>query len=242
MRSKMIVLSLVSILALAAIGTLKISSRSKEDQISDLEKSEDVNSVAKQVQLAKAKGTKTVDIPAPIIEYVTNIKNLDEALSYYSFLVAEPTDLKSRLQDDEIVTWYKFKIIEELSEQRINRCPTCPSLSDAPLELQNVGSREVLVPKPGGSTVLDGIKVNMRDARFPEFESARRYLLVLQTDPSKKIGIIAVGPDALFTVEDNGALKPVTGRPHRLKTILEDEYGNSVRRVREATNGRPVIQ
>src|ERR1044072_9100864 len=65
---------------------------------------------------AKAKGQREVVIRAPLIDYAVP-RDLDEALAYYTLVIAEPLEQRSYVEDDEraIRTWYKFRLLEELS-------------------------------------------------------------------------------------------------------------------------------
>jgi hypothetical protein len=237
-------LLLLIVLSLAIIGTIKTKSKNQDQaRIAELERSREKGTINWYVQMAKAKGEARIGMPAPIIEYVTHFKDINEALTYYNFLIAQPIEAKTLAYDDnKIVTWYKFKIIRGLSKKKLRHCESCPTPSEAPKEMLPLNPNEILVPKNGGTLVTDGVEVSMRDSLFPEFEISRQYLLVLQIDPSGQVGKIMVGPNAIFTLNPDGSLIPINDRPHILKEIINTHYGSSIEQLSEGIKNQPNLQ
>jgi hypothetical protein len=185
-------------------------------------------------QQAKAKGEQQVVIPAPI-ERVAHVTNLDEALSRFHLtaLIGQPVEEKSFAQgEDNIATWYKFKVKEYLSQQSVSECQKCSLPPDVPQEFLPLKDDEILVLKAGGALVLDGVKVINQERDFPEFSNSQEYLLLLDLNLSTKVGRLSIGPYGVFTIDSNGSLKSVNKKPHPLKQEMEIRHLNSVERLR----------
>ena len=107
---------------------------------------------------AKAKGQNKISMRAPIGEHAEGVKDLNEALRYYHMILAVPIEKQSRpFEDAGIRTWYKFKIVEKLSHKQLKPCDCVPADLVAPQEMFPLGADEILIPRGGGSVMVDGI-------------------------------------------------------------------------------------
>jgi len=186
-------------------------------------------------QQAKAKGEQQVIIPAPI-ERVAHVTNLDEALSRFHLtaLIGQPIEEKSFAQDeDNITTWYKFRVKEYLSQQSVSECRSCSLPPDVPQEFLPLKDGEILVSKAGGTLVLDGVKVINAERDFPEFSKSQEYLLFLDLNISTKIGRLSIGPYGVFIVNSDGSFTSVNKKPHPLKQEMTIRYANSTERLKQ---------
>lgn len=189
------------------------------------------------VQKAKAANKKEIILPAPHIDYGGNTlsMNLDKALSFYSLIVAEPYEEHQYLvDDDKIVTWYKFKIDEKLF---INNKPACPFCTPPliPADLQPIGDNEFVASKNGGSIVIDGVKVTTYDESFPQLQIGRKYLLFVSMYPSK-VAEIGMGHNGVFDLTDNENMRSINDRFHPVKKELNEKFGNSLSNLRTHIN------
>jgi len=237
MKVKLFIL-LLSGFVIATLGAIN----SKQEQITELEASKDKNTIGWYVQQAKLRGEREVILPAPKVEYVTEINAVDEVFSHYRIVVAEPIEDKSFVDDTHLYTWYKFRILEDLSSKKILPCPTCPLPSDVLNELLPLSSDEILVLKIGGIVFVDNIKISMIDRRFPEFAKSKKYLLFLEIDPSGQVGKLRIGPGGIFTVGDDDQLSPINNEPHPLKRFMKMSYNNALHTLREDARQRVKTQ
>ncbi len=199
----------------------------------DWEKSKDRGKLSWYAARAKAKGQREVVIGAPVVTYAVP-KDLDEALAYYSLVVAEPLERRSYVEDDEttIKTWYKFKLVEELSSPSI-RCTTCPDIESPPNDFLPLQTNEFLISKPDGEVEVDGVLITRSDLDFPKFEKGKRYLLFLSFDSQKTVAATRMGPWGTFTIETNEQLKPISPKyKHPVIEKLTSGADNSLNGLR----------
>ncbi len=130
-------------------------------------------------QRAKDKGEQQV-VTHSIVEYAGSGGSMEEALSYYSVVIAQPIEERTYVHDSEILTWYKFRIMEVLSQKIAPPCSPCFSSINPPGELLPLNANEFLVSKNEGAVLIDDVKVIMKELDFPPFSKSERYLLLLQ--------------------------------------------------------------
>lgn len=135
MKAKIIISSIIVLLALTSLTAFKVRSRSQKEQIEELQNAPDKGTIAWHARLAKAKGERKVVLPRPdwiAFKCYSTAENLDEALSQYGAVVAQPISYRTYIvstnelyKDNEIRTWYKFRILENLSDKPIPVCRNC---------------------------------------------------------------------------------------------------------------------
>jgi hypothetical protein len=134
---------------------------------------------------------------------------LDKALQDYTVVVAELITSKSYLANsDGATTWYKFKIIDPLSERYANYCNTCPDVPEVPEDLSPVNYNEFVLPTSGGTVNVDGVEVTVDSGSEPVFENGKKYLLVLSLWPSR-VARNGCGSVRGFQVDENERLEAV---------------------------------
>lgn len=178
-------------------------------------------------------GGNSAEVLMPIYDYGP-AEDMNQVRSDYSVVVAHPVSSNSYIWDDEyqiIGTWYKFVVTETLSTKPYPTCDTCPLSPDPPSEL-SVGVNELLVPKFGGVVSINGVTLTSTDPNFPDYQSGQSYLLFLEIDPSKKVGMLAGGPVAAYSVSSSGVLSPVTQMRSFLGDEISQNYGNSLSALR----------
>lgn len=185
------------------------------------------------VQEARSKGQTELIIPSPMVEYVTNVKSLHEALQYYTMVVATPVKkLTIAKEDGELRTWYTFDINESLTPKKYNPCDDCAPPGLLPRELLPLDPGQVLVAERGGSVTVDGVQLSMK----PEFNFTlnERYLLFLEENESGVFARIMVGPDAIFKITPEQSFEDVTGKPHSLKKIVKERSRGKLKELKSA--------
>lgn len=231
--AKLLIVSLITIAVVVGTYTTSITKQEKNQKIAALEKSKDRGKLSWYADYAKAKGEARIIKPAPLVEYVTEVTDINEILSHYSLLVVQPVESKSYAQDDSrIITWNKFRIIEDLSKHRIDQCADCSLDETVPGEMLPLQSDEILVPKYGGKITIDGIEITMVESDFPQFDPSKKYVLFLEVDASGLWGRIMVGPGGVFILHDNEKLISINNREHGVKSIINQHYNNSFSKLK----------
>ncbi|MCA1642629.1 MAG: hypothetical protein LC785_11910 [Acidobacteria bacterium] len=228
------ILSLIALaLALVVAGVIKTAS--KNPQSSETEVPPRRGQLQWYAQRAKVKGETRVELPAPIPEYngSSGSTTIDKALELSGAVIAEPIREKvvSNDSQDEIGTWYKFKIVEVLSKPAIPACPNCRFL-EPPADLLPLAEDEFLISKYGGTLIIDGVKVSMSDGEWPPFQRGKQYLILLSLYTSG-VGEVMGGPRGVFAVNSDGTAEPVSGIPHPIKQGMKEKFGNLVGKLRE---------
>jgi len=181
---------------------------------------------------AKTHGQQKIKVPAPLVEYLGGASTItsDEAFASSTVLIAHLVSQESYPRDDDIITWNKFAIEEVLSEAQKLPCPACVP-ADAPSTLLPLQSGEFLIPKTGGTVNIDGVVVEQTDNDFPAYEFNQRYLLLVSLYPPGVARTMG-GPVGVFTIGQNGNLKPVRENGHRIRKDFREKYGDSLENVK----------
>ncbi|MFL6277829.1 MAG: hypothetical protein ACJ74G_21790, partial [Blastocatellia bacterium] len=152
-------------------------------------------------------------------------------------ILAVPIEKQSLpFQDAGIRTWYKFKIVEKLSHKELKPCDCMPADLVAPQEMFPLSANEILVPRAGGSVMVDGVEVTEDDLQFPQFALSTRYLLFLQTDDSGQIGLLGMGPTGVFVEQEDDRLEPLSRRPNALTSDITTRFRSSIQLLRDHTS------
>lgn len=157
----------------------------------------------------KQEGKNRVSVPGPIIDYAGVDMDFDEAIRDYSGIVGEPVASKSYIVNSEdVITWYKFRILETLSYKKYVYCHTCADIPDVPGEMSPVSPNEFLLTISGGTVIVDGVEVTMENYSIPAFESGKKYLFFVSLTPSR-VAVLGAGPSGIFRVNEDDTLEPV---------------------------------
>ena len=228
MRTKLVLLLLIAAV-IGAVGALGFRYTSQQQRLAELEASPDRGTVRWYAEVAKANGQTKVKLPAPQADYPGSTADykLEQALSAYTLLVAEPIQEKTAIHDeDEIVTAYKFRTLEYLSPRRAPLCPMCPTV-DVPSEFLPLKGGEFVVTKYGGSFQMEGVWIEMFDSHFPQFQVGNKYLLLTSLNPSGTADICG-GSVGAFIVGGDDMIRPMNKNSHPVKEEIEKEFGNSL--------------
>lgn len=171
----------------------------------------------------KNEGKNTVVIPGPRIEYGGENMTLEDAFAKSSVVVAEPFESKSSIfGDDHIITWYRCRLVDTISIRPPLVCDSCPQLLEKPADIKPTELGEVLIPKVGGTGLVDGVRVTMRDVDMPDFELHKRYLVFVSISPDGVARLLG-GPTGVFRLTDDDLLEPMA-RKSRLKSEIENRF------------------
>ncbi|HEV8371207.1 MAG TPA: hypothetical protein VGQ39_24900 [Pyrinomonadaceae bacterium] len=183
------------------------------------------------------------EISIPTMEWRYTIPtDIDEAFSHLSVILVHAVNQESSAWNSEyqvIGSWYKFEITEVLSQKPYPSCPNCPASPDAPTSQLPLNPNELLVPKMGGTVIVNGISINSNDPDFSEYHLSQTYLLFLDVDPSKKVGVVSAGPAGVFSVSSSGILTPVSSVDDSIARDVSQRYSNSLAALRSALTSSP---
>ena len=160
-------------------------------------------------------------------------------IAAYQVVIAEAIDEKPVFDgESNITTWYKFKPLEELSQNK-TVCSSCSSVARPPSELLPLNEGEFVLARHGGSINIEGVQVTVQeDGKFPAFERGAKYLLMLSADPSGA-PTIPLGPNGIFRVMADGTLKPFNNQEHPVKREIEERFANSIAKLRSHVKAKP---
>jgi hypothetical protein len=154
-------------------------------------------------------------------------------------VIAQPLEQRSYVEDDErtIKTWYKFKLLEELSSPT-TRCTTCPDIEPAPIDFLPLQTNEFLTSKSEGEVEIDGVRIRQNDPDFPGFEKSKRYLVFVSFDLQKTVAAVRMGPWGTFAIDTNELLRPVSDKyKHPVIEKLTAGTDNSLNGLRRRLHG-----
>jgi hypothetical protein len=181
---------------------------------------------------AKADGETRVDLR--ILACGWEIGGLREALSRDTVVVAQLRGKKTFQDRDGLYTWYRFIVVEPLSERPIPDYLGFLSFGEAPADMLPVKENEFLIRETNGRMEIDGVTVTQHSngAKYIEGET---YLLFLLLDRGKRIAVRSgTDPIGVFTVDNEGILRAYVDRPYPLKDQIAKRLGNSLNKLRTA--------
>ena len=239
MKAKIIISSIIVLLALISLTAFKVRSRSQKEQIEQLQNAPDKYTIAWHVRLAKAKGERKVVLASPIF-CGFRAENLDEALSQYGAVVAQPINHKTYIastnelyKDNEIRTWYKFRILENLSAKPIPVCRNCGDPDSdreklIPQEMLPVNENEILIEVYGGTVEIDDVTVTQNNRYNPNFLESNQYLLFLIADAPGKVVGIGMGELGIYMISSENRLIPFSKENKRIIQDITSLYSSSL--------------
>ncbi len=223
MKQKILGVALV-IAALISVGVIRSASKPQDAN----PQNDRVGSFKERLQRAKARGDRRMRSGGVIPLYAH--ADFDQALEIYDLVIGEFVSSKSFATDDNgtILTWYKFKVHETLSQARRR----VSKIDSPPAELLPLDSDEILIWQTGGTVEIEGMEIEMENLEFPPFENSKQYLLVLAFDPAKQAGTVEVGPPGALLVQANDTVEPAAKDLAYFKREIDKRYG-SVSKLRE---------
>lgn len=227
-------LALVTLLIVGSIMMAVGNRAQREQPASDTIFSRQAATLTERVQDAKQKGKKRVVFPAPI-GIPLEIRSLSEAFDNLQVLVVQPVSQQSYSQgDSDIITWHRFKIIDDLSHANARLTPNrnLEEILPKNITLQDLGNDEVLIPQAGGILNLDGVTLIQETHRFPLLSAHQQYLLFVSKHPSGKLAEMEYGPFGVLVIDQNGQLSPLIDRADPIMNDIRQFYGSSLTRLK----------
>ena len=163
MKTKIALLVLVGfVLAIVGIGSKSVTSIRKQKQLEELDNASDRGSLAWHLRRAKITGEKELELSG-LYNYPFVVKDLDQALNQFRVISAVPIERYITTDSSWVLTWYKFKIIDDLSSKQAQECSSCDDASQdtesLPEALLPLNPDEILIGHIGGELIVDGIRV-----------------------------------------------------------------------------------
>jgi hypothetical protein len=216
------------VLALAGAGYVKNSTRDMPRQ--EPIESEKRGSVRQQIKRAKLRGEKQLNLSGLVAMY-EEARSVDDILRRYTVVVAQPIEERDYIDEhDDITSWYKFKVLETVSQP--NAIQSLNSIQP-PTELLPLSPDEILVPRLGGTTLVDGIELTRNEHDFPKFAKDQKYLLFVLLDDATRVGTAALGPAGVLIVKDDNSLAAINGTPLRLEKELKARHGEKLSEIKD---------
>lgn len=236
MRNK---LGMLALILLVAVGVFSIKSAAIKAKRAPQITAEQ-GTLAWYAQQAQAQGATGYQFNAGEVEY-SQPNGWDDVLTNYSLVRGQFLTAKSypALQNRSIITWYKFRIDETLSQKPILSCAGCPSIPTPPAEMLPIQANEVLVSKLGGTLDYNGVTLVARETSFPDFLFSTNYLLILQLDTSSRVGKLDLGPVGAYKVNSSGIMQVINPEMNVYGNDLTNRYANSINQLRAALNPLP---
>ena len=136
MKKKILGVALV-IAALTSVGVIRSASKRQDGKPTD----DRIGTYKQRLKRAKERGDKKM-LSHGVIPLYAHVE-FDQALEIYDLMVGEFVSSKSFATDDDgnIITWYKFKVHETLSQakRRVSK------IDSPPTELLPLASDEILI-------------------------------------------------------------------------------------------------
>ena len=219
------------------VGALVVFLSNKRSGVNAFQGTAVPGSLEALAQNCAANGIQSIDISTMLWEY-DGIDGIDNALSKYTVIVAHPVSSTSYAWNSEyqiIGTWYKFAVTETLSQRPYIPCDTCDTAP--PASLLPLSPGQLLIPKYGGSVIINGVTINSIAHDFPAYQTSKDYLIFLNVDQTKGVGKVDGGGAAVFAVGPNGVLTSVISTSSALAEGISLRYGNSLIALRAALGG-----
>ena len=227
----MILLAIAVVLLVA--GVLNNISTSQQLKRSAHQQTEDPTLLRTRLKKAKPNENNEVIFPAPQ-PYLEEIGSLDEAMANYSIVVAKPIEAISIQTDPRnIMTYYKFRVLESLSEKHFRKTAVPENL---PSGLSSLKNDEIYVLEGGGSVIIDGVKVTQKGEY--EYSPSERYLLFISKNSSQTLAIVSAGKYGIFRVKPNDSLESIVEGSTPLKRDLSERHAEDLKQLRAKLNNR----
>jgi hypothetical protein len=174
-----------------------------------MEPSRDQGNLARHVWQARKSGETSAVVPYPIVEYA-ELEPLNDAVSHTSLTLAQLVASETTHDKNDIVTWRKYRALEEWSWQPHMRPEVFPD-NLVPAALLPVAEDEFLIEDIGGRVEIDGIELIEDDPwmRFPPPDQSL-HLMFLIFFYSGKLAASNYGPFGIFWVGASEQIHPVT--------------------------------
>ena len=212
------------------LGVGYVKSSTKRKTLQEPGESEKRGTLRQQIAKAKSQGQSHLNLSGLIANY-EQVKDLDDALSRYSVIEAQMVEEKSYInENDSISSWYKFKVLDYVSQPAVPR--SLPFIQP-PADLLPLNDEEILISRIGGALLVDGVNITRSEQAFPAFKKFDNYLLFVLLDNTTKVGLPDLGPAGVFTITGDNSLAPVNDQIPSLEKELKSRYGKTLPEIKK---------
>jgi hypothetical protein len=185
---------------LFGLGYKNVSSKSEQEQLQELENEADRTSLSWALRRAKIIGDKEIVLPGfHVYHFVVN--DLNHALTQFKVISALPIERYVTSDTPKIMTWYKFKVIDDLSSKQAQECDSCEDSSNnteyLPAALLPLEPDEILISHIGGDIIIDGIRVIQPPTIQFDFSTGSQIDASYLKKPLSQVAEISQAPERL---------------------------------------------
>jgi hypothetical protein len=203
-----------------------------KQKLEELQLAPDQGSVDWYVRRAKSTGEKEAILPG-LHSCGPEVPDLGAFLRESDVIVAESIGRYVHVNELGLQTWYKFRIVEDLSLDPGRECSTCGNpggeQQEIPAQLLPLASDEFVLSYIGGQMNIDGVKVVQPQTRSVDFSTGLRlqrsmpaneidpapyksvanrqtFLMFLSISPGSRLGRLRLGDAGVFSFDSGGEL------------------------------------
>lgn len=229
-------MKLLMIAVIVLVPVLSITGVFTTNPASNAQIPNDPTTLEARIKPAKERGLKKVVFPTPQSRPAA-LAGLEDALTRFAVVIAEPIEkITLRLDPWSIHSFYRLKILERLNDAPAWDCCVSKDMSD---QLPALDEGELYLQVYGGTVMIEGIEVTIREKFRPVLHE--KHLLFLSQNPSKKMALVSLGPRGVFFIREDGKPRSIVKEPNPLKQDIEQKYGNSIHRLKEALAQRQSL-
>jgi hypothetical protein len=150
-------------------------------------------------------------------------RSAQQIIKAYSIVEVVPIKEYVETTSSDIRTWYALRVVHILN--RSSGCVMCDhSLTSPPQALLPVPSDTLFVPVPGGSALIDGVRITKITDASVKLQLGTRYLMFVKpVNPDSAVHMLTAGLSGVYRIENNGKLMPAsksdTGLSQNVKQI-----------------------
>jgi hypothetical protein len=186
-------LRVVIFIATTALGSMLLLAQDNKPLRPD-----DSSSLRWHAREAEKLGETSISIPAPNFE-VAQPESLNDALAHTTLVLARFLAQATTHDDDFVVTWRKYRILEKFSSPPIvSQDSDEPFTTYVPASLLPISQSEFVMAEIGGTAVIDGVTITMRNSENRALPEAKPVLMFLQFASSGAIAALNYGTIGAF--------------------------------------------
>jgi hypothetical protein len=168
------------------------------------------------------------------------VSDLNTAIARYTIVEATLVNKRSMvLGPFSVGTWYKFSLNRTIKQNPFRQCAECSPMPNPPADMAP-NTSELSLILPSGIVQVNGVTIMAGVSNFPDFALNQKYLLFLNYDSSKRVGVSSVGPPGVYTVDAYGNLGPIfvaeASAENPIGEGLAAQYGNNSNNLNSALN------
>jgi hypothetical protein len=186
---------------------------------------------------AEGKSELNLDDLGPTIFSYPDVETLDAAFRRNTVVVAVLLGSATINDESTIYTFRKYKLLEHLSVRQKPLSAEAESrwqdvLRTVPASLLPIGPQEFVTEEPGGTVIVNGVKITAPGEGRQSLAENSKYLLFLLFDSQEKMGGSNYGPIAFFAIDSSEIIHG------RFRDYDSSEKNPLLREILEHTGGR----